>query len=94
MRSRVAGVVVTAAIAVAALTPSAALADTNGNASCLGIASSRVSPPGGSRPALEGRAYIAHLAKGVAESLGLRSPGAYTSYVAHFRGGEIGPECS
>jgi hypothetical protein len=93
-RSRVAGVVVTAAIALAALTPSAALADANDNASCLGIISSRVSPPGSSGPAVEGRAYIAHLAKGVADSLGLPSPGAYTSYVAHFRGVEIGPECS
>ena len=94
MRSREAGVVVTTAIALAAITPSAALADANDNASCLGIISSRVSPPGSSGPATEGRAYIAHLAKDVAESLGFRSPGAYTAYVAHFRGIEIGPECS
>jgi hypothetical protein len=94
MGSGVAGVVVTAAIALASLTPSAALADANDNASCLGITSSRVSPPGGSGPTLEGRAYIAHLAKDVAEAHGFRSPGAYTAYVAHFRGIEIGPECS
>ena len=84
---------VAAAFALAALTPSTALADANDNASCLGIMSSRVSPPGSSGP-VEGRDYIAQLAKATAESLGFRSPGAYTAYVAHFRGVEIGPECS
>lgn len=80
---------------MSALSASPALgAEANVNASCLGLISARVSPPGSYAPSPEGRAYIAHLAAEVAESLGLLSPGAYTSYVARLHGSEIGPECS
>jgi hypothetical protein len=64
-------------------------------ASCMGIASSLVSPPASYPVSPEGRAYIAHLTKSTtAPTLGFESPGAYTSYIAQFRGSEIGPECS
>jgi hypothetical protein len=82
------------AIAAGAILAPPALGDASVEASCLGLISSRVSPPGSYMPAPEGRDYIAHLAKGTAETLGFHSPGGYTSYVAHFRGSEIGPECS
>ena len=81
-------------VALVFYTAAPALGDAPVEASCLGIVSSRVSPPGSDGQAPEGRAYIAHLAKGTAETLGFRSPGAYTAYVAHFRGIHIGPECS
>ena len=80
-------VVVVAVVSVAVLaglwaTSGSAWADAGPKASCIGIESSSVAPPGSSDEFSDGRAQVAHLLK----SFG-GPPGAIYSFVAKFHEG-------
>ena len=61
-------------------------ADAGGEASCIGIESSSVAPPGSSDEFSGGRAQAAHFLKDLSTDLGV-PPGAIYSFVAKFHEG-------
>jgi hypothetical protein len=64
----------------------AAWADASGQASCVGLESSSVTPPGTSDEFPGGRAQLSHVINGLAGELGV-SPGAIVSSVARLHEG-------
>jgi hypothetical protein len=73
-------------LGIGALGTSSAWADASGHASCIGIESSSISPPGSTDEFPGGRAEASRFVNDLAAQLGI-TPGAIISSVAHVHAG-------
>jgi len=80
------GICVTVAVGTLLLGAPAAMADSTGNASCMGIEASAISPPGTSEEVPGGAAELSAFIRDLADQLGV-TPGAVVAFIARLREG-------
>jgi hypothetical protein len=86
-RSRLVTVVAALVLLVAGVMPSAAFANASGNASCVGLEFSDVSPPGSSSEYPDGGpGVVAHVTE-LAPALGFKNRGDLMSFIASLHEG-------